>query len=678
MGDLKGVTHTDVLTALGSTLTLIPPLARSLASTQPGIVELTTREAYDFLTQTTLSLQQAGHLVQLPTWWQTDSHHRTPRLHAKIRSPIPSSGLLGMETLLDFAWELALGTDPITREELEELARCKEPLLRHRGQWITVNQDALAAALSRLRQRPSATIPVREALTLTLAPTANAEESVDPGDWLADFLSRLRTKASYGDIPAPRGLQIPLRPYQARAFAWLHFLTQFGFSACFADAMGLGKTLATLALIGKHWEERGAQPTLVVAPVSVIDHWRQEAARSFPDLPVVIYHGARRTETQDQFATAAIVLTSYGVIQRDETLRTVHWRAIIADEAQAIKNAGTRQARAIRHLTADYRIAITGTPVENSIEDLWSLFDFLNPGYLGSHAAFTRTYGIPITQHHDETATRTLRQLVGPFLLRRLKSDPDVAPDLPAKIEQTAHCLLTREQASLYTAAVTMLQRDLLVSTGMHRRGLILRSLTHLKQICNAPSLFLKDNSALSGRSGKLMRLEELLEEMLANGERGLIFTQFAEMGHQLQRYLSDRFGVAVFYLHGQTAKQERDRLIASFQQGDAPIFVLSLKAGGSGITLTAATLVIHYDRWWNPSVEDQASDRAHRIGQHRVVTVHRLVCQGTIEERIDELQTGKRTLADGIIIAGEDHLTELDTDTLLNLIRLQVEEVAL
>lgn len=672
--DLPAAEQTELIAQLGKVLPLVPALEPVLQhNVSLAMMELSTEEAYHFLTRAALDLQSAGQSVELPAWWKNEK--RRPRLQATIQDPI-STGLLGMDTLLTFEWNIALGDDSVTAAELAQLAHSKQSLVRFRGRWMQVDHEAIQLALRRLEQRPSGTIAVRDALSMTLTPPPNGTEAADPGQWLQSFLTQLRSKASFGEIAPPRDLQITLRPYQTRGYAWLSFLTQFGFGALLADEMGLGKTLMTLALIGKHWEELEHRPSLVVAPVTAIDQWREEAERSLPTLPVVIYHGTNRDETRSRLEQAGIVLTSYAILQRDSAiLREISWRAVIADEAQQIKNANTNHARAIRLLPSAYRIALTGTPIENSALDLWSIFDWLNHEYLGSQSAFVRTF---ITAHEkvdQQQAAEHLRQLIAPFLLRRMKTDPAIAPDLPPMIEQTTRCLLTREQAALYAAAVDNLAQQLTTATSMQRRGLILAALTHFKQICASPALFLKDNSTLAGRSGKIERLEELLDEMMADNERGLIFTQFATFARLLQAHLAARFHVPVFCLDGQTPERERAELRTAFQAGEAPIFILSLKAGGSAITLTAASQVFHVDRWWNPASEDQASGRAHRIGQTQTVTVHRMVCQGTIEERIDQLQAGKRVLAAGIIPTGEQQLTELDTETLLDLVRLRPVE---
>jgi SNF2 family DNA or RNA helicase len=445
--------------------------------------------------------------------------------------------------------------------------------------------------------------------------------------------------------------------------------------------MGLGKTIQTLALLQNDWES-SQRPTLLICPMSVVGNWKKEAERFTPDLPVLIHHGGKRFRG-DTFAREAeqyaLVLTSYGLLHRDLSLfQKVEWANVVLDEAQNIKNPETKQSQAARSLTADCRIALTGTPVENHVGDLWSIWQFLEPGFLGTQADFRRRYFIPIQVEHDPDAAERLKRLTGPFLLRRLKTDRSIIADLPEKLEMKVFCNLTREQASLYAAVVKELDRSLDRSEGIQRKGLVLGSLSKLKQVCNHPAQFLGDGSPIPDRSGKLSRLTEMLEEVLAAGDRALVFTQFTEMGDIIQRHLQETFGVEVPFLHGGVVRKNRDRMVARFQdETNGPqIFLLSLKAGGTGLNLTAANHVFHFDRWWNPAVESQATDRAFRIGQQRNVQVHQFVCVGTLEEMIDEMIERKKEIAAQVVGTGEAWLTELSNEELREVFALRQEAV--
>ncbi|UPT75599.1 MAG: DEAD/DEAH box helicase [Elusimicrobiota bacterium] len=443
--------------------------------------------------------------------------------------------------------------------------------------------------------------------------------------------------------------------------------------------MGLGKTVQALALILADREAGVRRPVLIACPVSVVSNWKKEAERFTPGLPVLVHHGVDRSKSSDfarLVADHAVVITSYALLGRDfETLREVRWGGVILDEAQNVKNPRTMQSRAARALQADYRIALTGTPVENHVGDLWSIMEFLNPALLGTEADFKKNFFTPIESGDKEAAER-LSRLTRPFVLRRLKSDKTIIRDLPDKLEMKVFCNLTREQASLYAAVGREAESSIEGVDGIKRRGLIIAALTRLKQICNHPAHFLGDDSVLEGRSGKLARLGEMLEEVLESGERALVFTQYAEMGKLLQSHLASVFGQEVLFLHGGVPRAQRDEMVAKFQDpGSGPsIFVLSLKAGGSGLNLTRATHVFHYDRWWNPAVENQATDRAHRIGQTSRVQVHKFVCAGTLEEKIDAMLERKKGVAERIVGAGEGWLTELSNAELREVFALSAE----
>jgi SNF2 family DNA or RNA helicase len=472
-----------------------------------------------------------------------------------------------------------------------------------------------------------------------------------------------------------------------RGYSWLAFLQRFGLGACLADDMGLGKTIQTIALLLYQRDTlKQKAPTLLICPTSVVGNWLREVQRFAPSLRVLVHQGPERVQGK-QFARQVkkhdLVLSSYPLLHRDrETLTSVQWDTVVLDEAQHIKNASTKQAQAARALSATHRITLTGTPVENRLTELWSMLTFLNPGYLGSEAAFRRTFARPIERAGDPQATARLKQLTAPFILRRLKTDKSIISDLPDKIERKEYCLLTPEQATLYEAVVQDALRQIEETDSeedaIRRRGQVLAMLMKLKQVCNHPAQFLKDSSALEGRSGKLARLLDLLDEIYEAGERVLIFTQFAAFGGLLRDYLRERFYEEVLFLHGGTKARERDGLVRRFQAPGGPtIFLLSIKAGGTGLNLTAANHVIHFDRWWNPAVENQATDRAFRIGQQRNVQVHKFVCTGTLEEHIDEMIENKRALAENVLGSDESWLTSLSTEQLRDLVTLRQHAIA-
>jgi SNF2 family DNA or RNA helicase len=504
---------------------------------------------------------------------------------------------------------------------------------------------------------------------------------VDAEGWFGDLLGQMSDHARLKPLPPPTGFVGQLRHYQTTGFAWLAFLRQFGFGACLADDMGLGKTIQTIALLlhlrGANGKKR--QPALLVCPTSVVSNWQHEVARFAPSLRVLIHHGTAREK--ENFTREArrheLVVTSYALLHRDEKLLSeVEWGEVILDEAQNIKNPDTRQAKAARKLRAAHRIALTGTPVENRLAELWSLFQFLNPGYLGSQEAFRANFARPIERMQAPDASRRLKSLVGPFILRRVKTDPNVIRDLPAKNEMKVFCTLTREQATLYEAVVRDSLRQIEESEGIQRRGLVLATMLKLKQVCNHPAHFLGDGPALADRSGKLNRLAEMLDEVRAVKERALIFTQFAEMGALLKPYLQDALGDEVLFLHGGTPAAARAKMVERFQSDShgPTAFILSIKAGGTGLNLTRANHVFHFDRWWNPAVENQATDRAFRIGQTKNVQVYKFLCAGTMEERIDEMIERKLALAESIVGTSEAWITELSTEQLREIFTLREE----
>lgn len=670
-----------------------PAIEASLKRGVPAGFETDTTGAVDFLTHTAPALEQAGFGVLLPAWWAGRGTKTRLASRVKVRSPkMQGGGALGLEDLVKFDWEVALGGAVLSARDLMALARLKTPLVRVRGQWVLLDAAEIKAAAERLKRRGQE-MSARDLVRMALGGGEDVTaDGIDAEGWIKDLLDRLTGAQPFDEIAVPPGVTAHLRPYQERGFSWLAFLRRWGLGACLADDMGLGKTLQTLTLLQREkdaaMEEGRPRPTtLLVCPTSVVANWKREAARFTPDLSVMVHHGGGRTRTAAALRRDCrahdLVVTSYALLQRDaEILKAVPWTGVILDEAQNIKNSETKQAKAARAMPADFRVALTGTPVENNVGDLWSVMEFLNPGFLGTAAAFKRTYFVPIQTRRDAEAIGRLKSLTGPFVLRRLKTDRSIIDDLPEKQEMKVFCTLTKEQASLYAAVVEESLRAVEEAEGIQRKGLVLATLAKLKQVCNHPAQFLGDRSAATGdlgaRSGKLARLAEMLEEVLAVGERALLFTQFTEMGDIVKAHLQDRFGREVLFLHGGVPKAARDRMVERFQSADGPpIFLLSLKAGGTGLTLTAANHVFHVDRWWNPAVENQATDRAFRIGQTRNVQVHKFICAGTLEEKIDEMIESKKAVAEAVVGTGEDWLTELGTDALRDLLALREDAVA-
>ncbi len=681
-GWLAGDAHPDelLLAGLGAAARLFPELDEALREAAPAGLTLGTAGALVFLRDTAPLLAGAGFGVLLPDW------ARKARLGLKLTTRSRSSGspsarqsAFGLTDIVEFRYDLAVGDQVLSAEELAELAAMKVPLVRIRGQWVELDDKHLTAALKFLERNRPGTMTAGEALRAGLHEAADDVPltAVNADGWLADLLSG-QADRRLAPLATPDGFHGELRPYQERGLAWLSFLGELGLGAVLADDMGLGKTVQLLALIAAH----AAGPTLLVCPMSLVGNWQREAARFTPELRVHVHHGAERL-AGDELAAALdgmdLVITTYGVATRDRAaLGQVNWARVVCDEAQAIKNHGTAQARAVRALPAATRIALTGTPVENQLSELWSIMEFASPGLLGPAKAFRERYAIPVERYGDAEAAQRLRRVTQPFVLRRLKTDKSIISDLPEKQEMKVWCTLTREQASLYQATVDdMLSRIDEAADDITRRGLVLATMAKLKQVCNHPAHLLGDGSRLPGRSGKLARLEEICEEIAADGDKALCFTQYAEFGRMLQPYLTARIGCQVLFLHGGTTKKQRDTMVARFQEADEPVlFLLSLKAGGTGLNLTAANHVIHVDRWWNPAVEEQATDRAFRIGQRRDVQVRKFVCVGTLEERIDAMIEEKKALAEQIVGTGESWLAGLSTARLREVVALSEDAV--
>ncbi len=616
---------------------------------------------------------------------------RKPTTRATAKpSDSTSSGRFAATALVQ--WQVVLDDTAVSDEVLQRAAEQGANLIQVGGRWVQIDRAEARRALANLAEHREEHSEMSALQLLALAAELQRELEaagieadlgngmqtvVEATGWAHELLAGLPDEA-LADGHVPSGFTATLRPYQLRGLGWLQFLHRLGLGGCLADDMGLGKTPTTLAHLAGL-----PGPHLVVCPLSVVRNWEAETARFAPLMRVMVHHGTGRADNAafaNLVAEHDLVITTYQVAARDlETFQQVPWATFVLDEAQAVKNPDTRTARAMRAIKAQQRIALTGTPMENRLSELWSIFQVVAPGLLGNATQFRKQFSIPIEREHDAAATAELRRLTGPFLLRRTKADKSLVPDLPDKVEQVAWAPLTREQAHLYQAVVDQLLADAQEATGMRRRGLVLAALTRLKQICNHPAHALGDGSKLAGRSGKLHRFDELVTDLLDAGEQALVFTQFREMGLLLQQHLHERFGQSAQFLHGGVSRANRDRMVASFQDGTAkaPLLLVSLKAGGTGLNLTAASQVVHYDRWWNPAVEDQATDRAWRIGQSRTVFVHKLVCEGTVEERIDALISDKRKLADAVVgTTGEAWLSELSTDALRDLVVLDHSKV--
>jgi hypothetical protein len=642
-------------------------------------------------------LEAAGIKVRCPSQW-TGTRPLRPLIQASVGARPPA--LLGMDAMLDFDITVSLAGEPLSAADIQALLAQGDGLQLIRGHWVEVDGQRLGKALARLQALADGAaqggLPFAAAMRLMAEPGhADKPDSAadragvpdaDPvrfqaGPWLADTLRDLRQPEGLAQIDPGPALQASLRPYQQTGLRWLYLLTRLGLGACLADDMGLGKTIQVLALLLVLKREQAglSRPSLLVAPASLLANWQAEAQRFAPSLRLLVAHPSAlpaaelRALDARRLADVDLVVTSYGTLLRQPALSALRWRLAVIDEAQAIKNPGSRQTLQVKRLQADARIALTGTPVENRLSDLWSIFDFTHPGLLGSGQAFSAfTKRLAEQQHFGP-----LRQLVAPYLLRRLKTDKRVISDLPDKTEVQAWCALSRPQAALYQQAVEALAQALATAPddGITRKGLVLAYLMRFKQICNHPSQWLGDGAWAAADSGKFARLRELAEVIAARQEKLLVFTQFREATAPLAAFLGGVFGREGLVLHGGTPLAQRRERVKRFQEDEStPFFVLSLKAGGAGLNLTAASHVIHFDRWWNPAVENQATDRAYRIGQRKNVLVHKFICQGTVEERIDQMIDAKRQLVTDLLEGGAElRLTELSDHELLALVKLDI-----
>lgn len=681
-----GKLRQHLLSSLGIAAGMSSIVEASLKKTAPTGCELDSDQSMEFLTLQAAQFEDAGFGVILPSWWIKNKKTPLTAQAFANNSPFKSKSNKPLWEMVKLDWKVAIDGQQFTIEELEEIAAMKSPLVSVRGQWMYVSEDYINKAIAFLKQRMTQKTTVQDVIQMELGIAGNFSVKIEPiqaKGTLKKLLNQFRNKTKIDLLPSPKNFSGTLRPYQLQGVSWMSFLRKWGLGACLADDMGLGKTPQTLALLQHAWdEEEERKPSLLVCPTSLTGNWSKEAKKFVPNLPIHVHHGPERLKGDAFYQTAAkqgLVITTYGLLHRDlETFQKINWRTVILDEAQNIKNALTRQSLAARALKAECRIALTGTPIENNVGDLWSLMEFLNPGHLGSENQFNDAFFKPIQLQGDKEATEHLQKLTSPFILRRLKSDKSIIKDLPEKEEMDLACTLTQEQATLYGAIIhdanTVLEK---VEEGIQKKGIVLATLTKLKQVCNHPGQFLKDGNNAVRRSGKLMRLTEMLEEVLSIGERSLIFTQFSEMGELMKTHLEEALGEEVLFLHGGVPKKKRDHMVERFQDksDDAPkIFILSLKAGGTGLNLTTANHVFHYDRWWNPAIENQATDRAYRIGQTKNVQVHKFICSGTLEERIAEIIENKKQVADNVVGSGEGWLTKLSTDALKDLWALREE----
>ncbi len=730
----------EVLLNLGFAARMYPKIWQGLETSAPSGIELGLDEAVAFLKEFAWILEDAGYKVLIPAWWTPEGRRR---IKVKVKTQGKKSaaqqigaGIFALPALLQYSYELTLDGEAISPAEWRQLVEAKTSLIQFRGQWLELDRDQMAQMLKLLEEQGGD--PREMTLEEFIKLSARTDEFVfDHDDALSEMLDKLRDKRRFALTPDPPKFNGKLRDYQKRGISWIEFLESAGLNGCLADDMGLGKTIQVIARLINERESGGIaqntltpldrvesiatapelppikgrkgkgkkaaadveeavskaavvensgkiKPTLLIAPTSVTGNWKKEMERFAPHLKAMIHHGVGRIADAAAFKAACaehdLVITSYALTRMDEDLlHGVAWERVIIDEAQNIKNPKAAQTKAILKLVAPRKLALTGTPVENRLLDLWSIFNFLNPGYLGAQASFRNTFETPIQKENNRAKAALLKNLVEPFILRRVKTDKDIIKDLPDKVEQKVFCNLTKEQGSLYEAVVKNVMKEIEGSEGIQRRGLVLSLLMRLKQICNHPMQYLQDGSAfLPERSHKLARLDEMMEEVIESGESLLVFSQFKEICDALNRYLRRERHYNTYLLHGGTTAVKRQQMIEEFQHPDTEpsVFILSLKAGGVGITLTKANHVFHFDRWWNPAVENQATDRAFRIGQTKNVFVHKYVTLGTLEERIDQLIESKAKLAGSIIGDDEFWLTELNNDGIRELVKLNKQTI--
>ncbi|MCB5239978.1 DEAD/DEAH box helicase [Niallia circulans] len=651
--------------------------------------QLTEEEAWLFLSEASETFLALGVDILLPSWWQAMKSANL-KVKAKVSSSSHRPSYVGLQAMLDYNWRFSMNGVTLSEEEFHNLVEEKRRLVFIKGRWIKLDPAFIRQIQDLMKKAEKEGLHVRDIIEQELMqaeeqqndelenPKTFAKIQIELNRQWRTMIHQLKEVRNLPLEAVPQNFLGDLRDYQVLGMSWLLFLRKYGFGAILADDMGLGKTVQLISYLlkVKEIEKEQTAPALIICPTSVLGNWQKELERFAPDLNVYLHYGANRLKDEafvQKAQESDVVLTSYGLTHIDlQSFQDLTWSTIAIDEAQNIKNAQTKQSRAVRKLKSQHNIALSGTPMENRLNELWSIFDFTNHGYLGSLGQFQKRFVIPIEKENKPEQIQQLQTLIRPFLLRRTKKDEEVALNLPDKLEQKEYCPLTTEQAALYEQLVTDTFVQIEQLSGFERKGLVLQMLSKLKQLCNHPALYLKEQTptSLLDRSVKMEKLAELTETIMERKESCLIFTQYIEMGHMIQEMMMKNFKVEVPFLNGSMSKQQRDRLIEQFQNGEFPIFLLSLKAGGTGLNLTAANHVIHYDRWWNPAVENQATDRAYRIGQTRFVHVHKLICTGTLEEKIDAMLEKKQSLNDQII-QNENWMTELTTDELKDLVSL-------
>ena len=689
-----------------------PSLERILTDEQPAGIQLSSVEAFAFMRSWGPALEDAGFSVEVPDWAGPEQSLLSLRLAltpeddedpfdasgpniSRNGQPLTAGGRVGLESLVRFDWRIAVGQRELTPAEFEQLLARQSPLVKFNGQWVQVDLEAAAKAKEAIDQNSTGKLTLGEAFRVAYGLAGDAGVPVaglTGADWVGKLLDQA-PDVRIADQTQPVDFKGELRPYQLRGLQWMSYLDRLGLGACLADDMGLGKTIQLIALLLKEREIAAGMtngdgqphkvgPTLLFAPASVVGNWTREFERFAPQMKLLAHHGPLRLHG-DAFVETVnnhdVVITGYALAHRDmEDLKRIQWRRIVLDEAQKVKNPSSAASTAIRGLSAARRVALTGTPIENHLSELWAIMEVLNPGLLGSPSQFRERFVIPVEKMGDPKRGQLLRDMIRPFLLRRTKQDPEVAVNLPSKMEMRVFTSLTPEQAAMYERITADMLTSVENASGIRRRGLILAGLTRLKQVCDHPALLTPDEQKIEGRSGKCERLVDMLEEVIAADDAALIFTQYREMGHLLEKLIHSRLGEEPLFLHGGVPVKDRDTMIQEFQTPGTKkrIFILSLRAGGLGLNLTAANHVFHFDRWWNPAVEAQATDRAHRIGQQKIVQVHKFVSIGTVEERIDKLLADKTQLAENIVTSGDQWLTNLSTEDLKKYLALSSEAI--
>jgi SNF2 family DNA or RNA helicase len=679
---------------LNHAIKIFKPFENCLKNERPYNCLLKDEEVYEFLTFYSNKLKEEGFEILVPQFWDVKEEFN---LDIKVKEKKEylkrnkSDKDLNLDKILEYNWKLSLGDKELTQKEFKKLALLKMPVINIKGKWIHLTKEQIEGFKLLWKERKNKKLKSDKLLKMQLnkenyIPGLNINKIDSDNSNLLEDIKFLSDSKKIQDTKSPEGLNATLRNYQKEGFSWLRYLRDKRIGACLADDMGLGKTIQLITLLLYDKEIKNTKnASLIVCPTSLIGNWKKETEKFAPGLKVAIHHGTSRIKKEKEFFEFVdindLILTTFSLAYLDEKLISKYrWTGLILDEAQNIKNSFTKQTKAIKKINAEYRIALTGTPVENRLSELWSIVDFLNKGYLGSYKDFNKNYATPIETGKGNKEIEILKNMVSPFILRRLKTDPNIVKNLPDKNEMKIYCNLTKEQASLYEAVISNMLRKVSNKKGIERKGIVLASLSNLKQICNHPIQFLKDNSDIKERSGKVNTLLDMLKKVIIQKDKVLIFTQFSEMGLLLEKVINVRLNVKTMFLHGNINRKKRDEMVKVFQSDDMeyPVFILSLKAGGVGITLTKANHVFHFDRWWNPAVENQATDRAFRLGQKKNVQVYKFVCIGTLEEKIDKLIESKKVLADSVIGSGEEWITEMSDKELNELLKLESKDLIL